>query len=214
VRPGVSDAWLTFSMEHEGYTQFFDLDVKRLVTIGIGELVDPLSNLDSSYLSRFVDLAGNPVTPAEVIAAWQIVKSDKTLNPLGGGLQYSKLTTVRMTKGAIMDLTLHKLAAFEGVLRTHFPNWDTAPAHAQLAMLSHAWAFGPNFPTSWPHLTQAFNLQAYNVCADQCVPSAAEMAAQNVSFHDRIAQEQVHFRAAAVLLTVAGADLNDLSIPS
>jgi hypothetical protein len=212
VRPGVAQAFVDFSLSHEGWEGFWYKDVKGLVTIGIGELADPLTRLDPSILSQFVNLDGSPANPADAILAWHTVKSDTTINPKLGGAAYGRLTSVRAMKGAITNLTYHMLSANEGLLRMQFPNWDTAPAHAQLAMLSHAWAFGAHVANGWPHLTQAFNLQAYQVCAEQCVPSAQEAAAQNPSFHDRIAQEQAHFRAAARLLSTPGADLDDLTL--
>jgi hypothetical protein len=185
MRQVVLTAFPQWTAQFEGSVLFFYKDVKGLVTIGEGNLVDPLPP----------GLDFGPAAPGDVLAAWQRVKYDTTLDPRNGGGQYARLTTVRMTPSGVAQLVFSKLEQMEAVVRQYFPNWSTAPAHAQLAVMSHCWAFGPHFPSSWPHLTQAFNLQAYQVCAAQCVPSAAEMSVQNDSFHRRIAAEQAHFLA-------------------
>lgn len=180
MRQVVLDTFPTWSEHFEGDVTFFYLDVKRLVTIGVGLLVDPyVPGLD------FGD-----ATEDQVCSAWLAVKNDRTLDPRRGGGQYARLTTVRMTEAGVQSLVRAKMLANEGVLRRYLTNWDSAPAAAQLATMSHAWAFGAVFPPKWPKWTACFCAGDYAGAALQDVPSPTEMAVQNPSFHARIAAEQ------------------------
>jgi hypothetical protein len=180
VRPALLDTFPAWSEHFEGDLLFFYLDLKRLVTIGVGLLFDP-------YVPG-LNFGG--ASEAEVRAAWFVVKNDQTLDPRRGGAQYGALTSVRMTEAGVQALVRAKMLANEVVLRRYLTNWDAAPAKAQRAAMSHAWAFGAAFPPKWPKWTAAFNAGNYALASLQDVPSPAEMAVQNTSFHARIAAEQ------------------------
>jgi hypothetical protein len=180
VRQVVADTFPLWSAHFEGELRFFYLDVKRLVTVGVGNLVDP-------YVPG-LDFGG--ASEADIRRAWLAVKNDTTLDPRRGGAQYGSLTSIRMTDAGISALIRRKMLADEVVLKTFLPNWEAAPAQAQLATLSHSWAYGPNFPPKWPKWTACFNAGDFAGASVQDAPSAAEMAVQNASFHARVAAEQ------------------------
>ena len=180
MRQVVLDTFPSWSEHYEGELLFFYLDVKRLVTIGVGNLVDPCPpGLDFGAASE-----------AQIREAWTLVKHDTTLDPRNGGVQYGALTSIRMTEAGVAALVRKKMLANEVVLRTYLPGWDAAPAMAQLATMSHAWAFGAAFPPKWPKWTAAFNAGDFAGASVQDVPSPSELAVQNASFHARIAAEQ------------------------
>lgn len=180
MRQVVLDTFPSWTEHYEGDVTFFYLDVKRLVTIGGGNLVDPLP--------PGLDFGG--ATEAQIHAAWLAVKNDTALDPRGGGGQYARLTSIRMTEAGVAALVRTKMLANEPVLRRYLTNWAVAPAMAQRAAMSHAWAFGAWFPKTWPKWTTCFCAGDYAGAALQDVPSPAEMAVQNASFHARIAAEQ------------------------
>jgi GH24 family phage-related lysozyme (muramidase) len=195
MRQVVEATFPTWSAHFEGELHFFYLDVKRLVTVGVGNLVEPYS--------PGLDFGG--AREAEIRAAWLAVKNDQTLDPRRGGTQYGALTSIRMTEAGISSLVRRKMLADEAVLKTFLPNWEAAPAQAQRATLSHSWAYGPYFPPKWPKWTACFNAGDYAGAAVQDAPSAAEMAVQNASFHARVAAEQ------ALLATCLSVDPDYLS---
>lgn len=180
MRQVVLDTFPTWSEHFEGDVLFFYLDVKRLVTVGVGLLVDP-------YVPG-LDFGG--ASEDQVRAAWLVVKNDRTLDPRRGGGQYAALTTLRMTEAGVQALVRRKMLSNEAVLKTYLLGWDDAPAMAQRAAMSHAWAFGAAFPPKWPKWTACFCAGDYAGAALQDAPSPAELAVQNASFHARIAAEQ------------------------
>lgn len=180
MRQIVFDTFPSWSEHYEGHLPFFYLDVKRLVTIGVGNLVDPCP----------YGLDFNGASEQEIQVAWFNVKHDKTLDSNNGGAQYGQLTTIRMTDAGIASLVRAKMLDMERTLKNYLLNWESSPAMAQRAAMSHAWAFGPAFPLKWPAWRMCFNAGDYAGASVQDVPNPAEMAIQNVSFHARIAAEQ------------------------
>lgn len=208
MKPCVAPAMLVFTKAREGAMLAFYLDVKKLVTIGWGMLMAQWSDVLASGLV-FVNDDG-PATLSETCAAWTAVHLNTSLDPRKGGVQYAKLTDIRATQDSVDAFFLRELADKAATLTKYLPNFPDAPADAQFAALSHAWAFGAAFPPKWPHWTACFIAGDWNGCADQDVPSAAEMAVQNASFHARIATEQERLRLAA---TCADPDqLSDLPV--
>lgn len=206
MRAQVAARFWAFSEYFEGLVDWLYLDVKRLVSIGVGLLFDPLP---ASSVAFVVD--GRPATQAEVAAAWSIVKRS-TLDPKKGGGQYATLTRVRATRVSLEAFEARKLLSTEASLKTYFPTWDTWCCDAQLAVLSMGWAFGEHFPQTWPHFTAACNAGDWNEAARQAVPSASEMSKQNDSFHKRIAANVKHLLAAAAC-TSNGSSPDDFLAP-
>lgn len=144
---------------------------------------------------------GSPASHDDIVAAWTFLTSPEArATDQQGGAHYAKLVHVAATQETRQGLFKSTLARFEGQLKTFLKNWDSAPAQAQLAALSHAWAFGGLFPATWPSWTRCFNAGEWAGCAAQDMPSAHEWALQNDSFHRRIKTEQ------ALLSTAASVD--------
>jgi len=200
VRRIVADRFPGWTARFEGHTTYFGKDVKDRVQIGEGLDVNDFG-LCAAF--PFVNPDGSPTSPADVLAAWTVVKNDRTIDPrnprnAAGGNAYAALTTIRLTDAGVAMLVARKLALFESQIRSHFPGWEGACADAQLPVLSKAWAGGA-FETEWPRFTAAWNAAAWEECAVQAKPSPAKMAAQNDSYRRRIASEQAHLRAVATV---------------
>lgn len=146
---------MKFNAPFEGHVNFMYLDQKCLVSTGVGNLIDPVDvALPLPWLRSDMTLA----TRTEIRAAWQAVKGDTTLNPLAGGGQYKKLTTLRLSENAVVDLCERKLTTMAQVIQKSHPGFQDLCADAQLAILSIAWGAGANgVSTKWPRLWKAID---------------------------------------------------------
>lgn len=162
----VISKFIPWTSQFEGHTTFMYLDVRGLVTIGYGNLIDPFI----SPLLDWRDKAGLPVTHSQVVDEWNRVKAMTDKAPLGG-MVFRWYTQLRATETSIEALCDAQLESNYSTLRTHWlPDLDSWPAAAQLALMSWAWANGANaFGTGgWPHFLQACKDKAWDVCATEC----------------------------------------------
>jgi len=194
MRAAIYPAFVPWTKAFEGYCTHMYLDVRGLVTIGYGNLVDPIS------LTAGLDFrrpSGLQCTPSEVSAAWLTVKNRQDLRKAGGGA-YAQITTIRATETSITKLCNTKLDEIERVLKGVFPDWDNWPADAQLGALSIAWAAGPHtFATGWPKFTAAANAGNWVLASLNC--HMADFA--NPGLRPRNAANVKLFEAAAVTKT-------------
>jgi GH24 family phage-related lysozyme (muramidase) len=167
MRSSVAAVFFDFSKSFEGYTTFLYLDVKGLMTCGVGNLVDPIE----LALGLPWQDGGVPASQADITAQWELVKSRQDMKLQGGGA-FASLTTMRLTDDAVAALVQNKAASMELTLKGYFPGYDALPADAQLGVLSMAWAMGPAFPPGFPRFSAALNAQDWATCAAQCLMDA------------------------------------------
>jgi GH24 family phage-related lysozyme (muramidase) len=152
MRQAVRDYFNTFSEKFEGRLPHMYLDVKGLVTTGVGNLIDPIGSALILPWVRKTD--GTPATAEDIAQEWNDVKSHQEMAPQGGGA-FGSMTQLMITPEAIDNLVLSKLDENERYLKGRFPQYDNWPADAQLGLLSMAWAMGPGF--SFPRFEAAIN---------------------------------------------------------
>lgn len=157
--------WIEFSKELEGYVNHMYLDIKGLVTIGIGNLIDPCSAALALPFIRKGD--GALASQREIRFDWQTVKTRPELAKKGHRAA-AKYTRLMLTESSIAKLVMQKLLSNEKILKQRFKHWDQWPADAQLAVSSHAWALGPSFSKKWPLLSQSLDNQNWKRAASQC----------------------------------------------
>lgn len=162
MKDSVRAYWLEFNNPLEGRVNYMYLDVKGLVSTGVGNLIDatraPLTAPSDEERSAshtiteqlaWLDSDGSSATSDVVDAAWDTVKARLDLAPHGGGA-FRGLTTLYLTDDEIDRVVFDKLDGMESTLkgRTPFADFDDWSADAQLGLLSMAWAMGPafNFP--------------------------------------------------------------------
>lgn len=163
MHSSVLSIWHTFSEPLEGRVHCLYLDVKGLVTTGVGNLVDPVSEaLKLPWKHADGRLAGKD----EVGAAWHNLKSQQNYAKLHWKYA-AKLNDLRLTDEDIDALVVSKLATNERLLKKAFPKWDEWPADAQLAACSMAWAVGAGFPGIFKNFTKFANLDDW-VSASAC----------------------------------------------
>jgi hypothetical protein len=139
--PSVIATFPKFSTKFEGRVPFMYLDVKGLVTTGIGNLIDSVA---AAQALAWKNPDGSLCTPQQVADAWNAVKARQDMKLAGGGA-FGPLTTIRLDDAAIDSLVASKMLDNEGYLLAHYPNFGKWPADAQLGLHSMAWAMGPNF---------------------------------------------------------------------
>jgi GH24 family phage-related lysozyme (muramidase) len=163
-----------FSTQFEGRVEYMYVDVKNLVTIGVGNLIDPIG---TALPLPFVHKAdpSSPASAAEVTSDWNAVKGDQTpgaVNPLAaaGHLACAPLTNLMLTDDAIDALVLARADQNVTVLTqtSEFADLQGWPADAQLALLSLSWAMGPAFGPGWPALRAACAARDWTTAAAAC----------------------------------------------
>lgn len=168
MKPSVRAAFYAFNAPLEGVVSWFYADVKGLITIGVGNLVDPIETALALPMYRLDKVRA---TPDEIRADWNAVKSNPHAAKLGH--KYAeRLTRLRMRDEDIETLVLRKLDSNVAVLRQGFPEWDSYPADAQMAMCSLAWACGPAWwqpgPRRFPRLAAACRARDWLTAEKEC----------------------------------------------
>ena len=169
MQQSVSQSFLAFTTPLEGKVNWMYLDVKGLVTIGIGNLIDPVSL--ALPLPFVHDSDSSPASQSEIQAEWTKVKGNASLAQSGYKAAGPPFTSLQLTDAAINQLVLAKLNQNEAGLKgtAAFANFDSWPADAQLGLLSMAWAMGSGFALSgWPAFTAACASQNWAAAAQNC----------------------------------------------
>ncbi len=135
----VRNRWMTWNTQFEGAVPFMYLDIKGLVTIGIGDLIDSVGQATQLLFYR---QDGDLATEAEIAAEWHLVKSRQDMR-MRGGMAYGAITKLHLSATGVEDLVLGKLEEMEKHLAARFPEWSDWPWQAQMATLSMSWAAGP-----------------------------------------------------------------------
>lgn len=160
MRASVRAAFYSVNAPWEGVVEHMYADVKGLVTVGVGNLIDPITSaVGLPWVHKDTDA---PAMLDDVRADWERVKGDPSLARLGHRAA-AKVTKLRLTGAGIHELVDRKLAHDVAILRGRFPGWDKMPADAQLAVACLAWAVGPHF--RWPMLQAALGRGDYSMAA-------------------------------------------------
>jgi hypothetical protein len=157
-----------FSTQFEWRVPYMYVDIKDKVTIGVGNLIDPLPHaLGLPFV--FKSDASTPASEDDITADWNAVKSDPNLAKRGYKA-CDPLTRLMLTDDAIDELVASKAAEFEGTLKqtSEFSGYDEWPADAQLGLLSMAWAMGPAFGPGWPAFRTACGEGDWDTAAANC----------------------------------------------
>ncbi|HXU19659.1 MAG TPA: hypothetical protein VN788_03640 [Verrucomicrobiae bacterium] len=176
--PSVQAQFRAFNEPFEGSIPYMYLDVKGLVTVGVGNLIDPVA-LATALAFTFknkpgIATPGAAATPDQIAAEWQKLKSNTSLAQRGH-LACAPITDLELADGPLNDLILKRLTQNESFLKRQAPfaQFDTWPADAQLGLLSMAWAMGPAAPLNFHHFCAACQNLDFKTAAAQCEMSTA-----------------------------------------
>src|ERR1700676_188995 len=168
--PIVQSQFRAFNEPFEGSIPYMYLDVKGLVTVGVGNLVDPVE-LATLLPFRFknkpgIAAPGTLSTQHQIAAEWQKLKNDTSLAKKGH-LACAPFTDLELDDDAINSLIAQRLAGNESFLKRQpaFKDFDKWPADAQMALLSMAWAVGPGGFAGFPHFSAACQRRDFNTAA-------------------------------------------------
>jgi GH24 family phage-related lysozyme (muramidase) len=166
MQPVVRRAWRAFNEPLEGLVTWMYLDVKGLVTTGMGNLIDPLA---TALDLRWFHADGSLASAAEVRAEWTAMKDNVALAHQGAHAAHA-LARLHLQDADINALILGRLDRDEAILKanTAFAAFEDWPADAQLGLLSMAWAMGPGFGRGFPHFAQACAARDFTTAAADC----------------------------------------------
>ncbi|MFD7986564.1 peptidoglycan-binding protein [Kitasatospora indigofera] len=163
MHDSVRNGFNAFSEPLESREHVMYLDVKSLVSTGVGNLLDaddpenfgsnPVPLPDIFTLDWQDRDTGVPADPAAIEEEYRKIKFSGTANaPIG---QKRALARLVVPDGSVDALITRKLDDFEASLRGRppFAGYDGWPAPGQLGLLSMAWAMGPMF--RFPHFEAA-----------------------------------------------------------
>lgn len=163
TKASVVKSYVDWTTPFEGFLPWMYIDRLGWVTTGMGNLIDPVS---MALPLPWKNSDGSRATPDQIAAAWNTIdglRSDpkgqvQTSGPgsQGGGTQ-GGYTSIRITKQDVQTLVASKMRENEQHLLAGLPNFAHAPADAQLAAHSMAWAMGPGFATTWANFRSLFN---------------------------------------------------------
>ena len=164
LRPAVRAIWLSFSKAFEGSIAWPYRDVKGLVTVGLGCLIDPV---DRALGLPWVDaVSARPVPRATVITEWQKLKGKDSMTGAVAERQRT-VTCLRLTPEAIEQLAWQRLDANVVYLARRFPALPSWPADAQLAACSLAWAVGAGWPALYPRCSGHLDAGDFGAAANE-----------------------------------------------
>lgn len=157
------EAFLSFTEPLEGRVAYMYLDIKNLITTGVGNLIDPVS----AALDLPWKIDGRRATRDEIQADWDKLKARSELSKRHHKFA-AEVTRVRLEPADIDVLVLGKLTANERFLKKDFPDWDQFPADAQLGICSMAWALGAGFSRTFKNFAAAANRQDWEAASAAC----------------------------------------------
>lgn len=180
MRKSVATVWFAFNTPFEGYCDYMYLDIKGLVTTGVGNLIDPIEMAIPLPWQR---RDGSMASEGEIRAAWNTVKGHQELTHKGGVI-YRRFTGLRLSRASVEAMVRRRLFANDAIMRGRFAHWDAWPADGQLGTLSISWAVGPHF--HWPKLEAAAAKQDFlGMAAESAITgNAPRSAAQKQLFEN------------------------------
>ena len=171
--PSVQSQFRAFNEPFEGAIPYMYLDVLGLVTVGVGNLIDPVT-VATALPFRFktkpgIATPGALATKDQITAEWQKLKSNTGLAHQGH-LACAPITDLELDQAGIDAVIAQRLAQNESYLKRQppFKDYDTWPADGQLAVLSMAWAMGPAGVVNFHHLCASCATMDFKTAATQC----------------------------------------------
>jgi len=165
MHQSVLDIFPRFTSEFEGRVSWMYLDIKGLVTIGLGCLIDPQVMAGHLPFIRLQDKQHASAT--EICLEWNKIKRMKDLAQKGH-LAARIHCNLRLLERDIDELARYRLLENEKILELAFPLFQQYPADAQLAICSMAWAMGAFFFRKWPRFVASCKREDWINASKEC----------------------------------------------
>jgi GH24 family phage-related lysozyme (muramidase) len=146
----------------EGFYTWMYLDSVGLVTVGYGSM---LPDAEAAKAIPFVKIKGGAATPAEIKAAYDVVHSGAAAQKAAlprqkfGAKHYEKVTDLRITQATASKLRDAHVDADYRQLQLIYPQFDTFPDNAKLALFDMIYNVGAGHGKTRHH--RASGLRAY-----------------------------------------------------
>ena len=145
---------------------YLDTHTPPLVTVGVGNLIDPI---EEALKLPFQWKNANPPRPAtheEIRSEWTRIKNLTNLCECAWTV-WDTVTHLFLDDAAIDNLIYQRLDENETILLKRWPYmaFESWPADAQLGLLSMVWAMGPGF--EFPFFEQACLKRDFAAAANQ-----------------------------------------------
>lgn len=141
------------------------LDKKGLVTVGVGNLIDPMR---LAQQLPFLHHDDTPATKEEIAFEWRKMKLNKQL-AIQEAFAARKLASLHLSDDSISKLVFTVLDRNDVELIHAIPAIRNWPADAQLAFHSMAWAMGTGFLPHFPKFLTACLLGNWQDAARECL---------------------------------------------
>lgn len=175
MQTGAAVAWYTFTKGYEGEVPYMYLDTKGLITVGIGNLIDPVAAarllpFQFKATNKAHQRPGQLATHAQIEAEWNHLKYDpqRSVMMQRGHKSCRHETNLELSPANLALLFQSKTSSNETYLRGVYPSFVKWPADAQLAVMSMAWALGPAFHKKWPKFHAACTRGDFDDAANNC----------------------------------------------
>jgi hypothetical protein len=174
MHPSAQAAWQTFITRYEGNIAHMYLDTKGLVTIGIGNLIDPVSAalglpFQFKASNRIRAAPGRVATQKEIEAEWLSLKNNPSRTTLTrrGAVSCIGLTDLELIPADRQRLFDRVTSEHEIQLVTYFSDFRQWPGDAQLGLMAMAWGLGKYFPPKFPNFSAECRNKDFDTAASQ-----------------------------------------------
>ena len=166
MRPAVAAIFPKFSETYEGNVPWPYADCEGKITVGIGCLCDTPAEF---HALSWRDGDGELADEALVQHSYEEVRAAAVYMPGSVASRYEAVTTIRLNPGNIVDLCLGRARFADDFLAQRLLGYSTAPANAQLGVLSMAYAVGSaGVVREFPKFCEAFSRGDWATCALEC----------------------------------------------
>ncbi|MCP5418958.1 MAG: hypothetical protein H6970_00505 [Gammaproteobacteria bacterium] len=154
----------------EGKYNHMYLDIKGLVTVGVGYLIDSVA---SAQQLEFRTKGGGIASSGQVAEEWNKVKSRTDLIKKGGAA-FAAMTTLELSNNGIESMMARKIEADEKYLKTnpvarkYYGSFNAYPADAQMAILGIAYGIMPIPPFGWNKFPEACHDGDFLTASQEC----------------------------------------------
>jgi len=147
--------------QYEGKIPHMYLDSKGLVTVGVGFMLGSVT--EAQKLPFIVVKTSNKATATEIKNDYDNVKK-QTKGLLAGF--YKKFTKLKLNPGEIDLLTTKHINSFYSELKRIYPDFDTYPSEARLALFDLIFNLGmPELKNNWPNFNKHIKAKDWKAAA-------------------------------------------------
>jgi hypothetical protein len=183
--PSVMKALRAMCGESEGNIPFMYLDVRALVTVGIGHLLT-LEDAKGRPFTKKAD--GSSVKIEEIEEEWKLVNSRKDL-AAKGHKAFEEITKLQIASGEVREqMFRNDITSKEAVIKRDkdFKDYEGWPADAQIAILSMFFAMGnvgvfdkKKGEMTWKNFRAAVKAKNFDAAAAECFMKGAGLEKRN-----------------------------------